>query len=88
MATATRKSSTSRTSAQKRVAKEAEQVAKHLHSFAASLNSIDASFIHGHGANPKPTPRNWWKLQAGRFKNDSTFADFVAEVQAARKQEG
>jgi len=32
------------------------------------------------------TPRNWWKLQAGRFKNDPTFAEFVGQVQIARKQ--
>jgi len=36
-------------------------------------------------AAQKITPRNWWRLQAGRFKDDPTFADFVAQVQAARK---
>jgi hypothetical protein len=34
------------------------------------------------------TPRNWWRLQAGRFKNDPTFPEFVAQVQAARRHEG
>ena len=38
------------------------------------------------GANPEP--RNWWRLQAGRFKDDLTFSDFVAKVQEARKHEG
>jgi hypothetical protein len=38
--------------------------------------------------NRLPTPPNWWRVQAGRFKNDPTFADFVAQVQAIRKVEG
>jgi hypothetical protein len=33
------------------------------------------------------TPRNWWRLQAGRFKDDPTFSEFVALVRAARSQE-
>jgi hypothetical protein len=83
MPTSTRKRSARQATAQKRAAEKAEQVAKHLHSFAATLLALDAF------ASPRrpstPTPRNWWRLQSGRFKDDPTFADFVADVQAARK---
>jgi len=84
MAASTRKRSARRASPEKRAAKQAEELAKTLHSFAAALQSL-ASL--GQPENPKPTPRNWWRLQAGRFKDDPTFAEFVAQVQAARKQE-
>jgi len=84
MPTAIRKSPARRATAQERAAEKAEEVAKLLHSFAAALNNLDVSG----SKSTLPTPRNWWKLQAGRFKNDPTFADFVAQVQASRKQEG
>lgn len=86
MAMSTHKSPVSRLSAQKLAAQKAEEVATHLHSFAATLISLDALTPASH--RPTPTPRNWWKLQAGRFQDDPTFADFVAQVQAARKHEG
>jgi hypothetical protein len=86
MAAITRKSPAKRASAQKLAARKAEQAAKVLQSFAATLNSLD---------EPKPTsrrptltPRNWWKTQPGRFREDPTFPEFVAQVQAARKREG
>jgi hypothetical protein len=83
MATSTRKPSASRATAGKRAAKQAEALAENLRSFAASLLSLE-------DATPatKVTPRNWWRVQAGRFKDDPTFPDFVARVQAARRQEG
>jgi hypothetical protein len=84
MSIATRKSASRRATAQKRAAQKAEEVAKVLHSFATALNNLDDSTPK----SLKPSPRNWWKLQAGRFKNDSSFSDFVAQVQAARRQEG
>jgi hypothetical protein len=86
MATSSRKSQAGRASAQKRAAEKAEEVAAVLHSFAATLNSLDA--VAPASRAPLPTPRNWWRLQAGRFKDDPTFSDFVAQVQAARKHEG
>jgi hypothetical protein len=86
MATSTRKSQALRASAQKIAAQKAEEVAQVLHSFAATLNSLDE--LKPADRTPAPTPRNWWRVQAGRFKNDSTFSDFVAQVQAARKREG
>jgi len=61
-------------------------VAKVLHSFATTLKSLDE--LEPTTGTPAPTPRNWWRIQAGRFKNDPTFSDFVAQVQAARKREG
>ena len=85
MAATTRKPGAIRASAQKLAARKAEEAAKVLHSFAATLNSLDES---SRAATPTPTRRNWWKLQAGRFRDDPTFADFVAQVQAARKLEG
>jgi hypothetical protein len=84
MPTATRKTPTSRATAQKRAAQKAEEVANVLHSFATALSNLDDSAPK----SLKPTPRNWWKLQAGRFKNDTSFSEFVAQVQAARRQEG
>jgi beta-phosphoglucomutase-like phosphatase (HAD superfamily) len=86
MATSTRKSSTDRSSAQKRAAEKAEEAAEVLHSFAATLNSLDA--LTPASRHRTPTPRNWWHLQAGRFKDDPTFPDFVTQVQAARRREG
>jgi hypothetical protein len=72
--------------AQKRAAQKAEEAAEVLHSFAATLNSLGA-LPHRH-RKTAATPRNWWRTQAGRFRNDPTFAEFVAQVQAARKREG
>lgn len=86
MAASARKSPTTPASAQKRAAEKAEEVAGVLHSFAATLISLDA--VAPTHRTSTPTPRNWWHLQAGRFKGDPTFADFVARVQAARKREG
>jgi hypothetical protein len=86
MATSTRKPSNRRPTAQKRAADKAEEVAKVLHSFAATLNSLDA--LNPPTRKALPNPRNWWRLQAGRFKDDPTFPDFVAQVQATRKREG
>ena len=85
MPASTRKSSPRFIAARKRAAKKAEQLGKLLQSFAADLNSLDESTKP---ASPAPTPRNWWRLQAGRFKDDPTFPDFVAQVQAARRREG
>jgi hypothetical protein len=68
-----------------RAAKKAEEAAKILHSFAGSLIELDS--LGTASGTPSPTPRNWWRLQSGRFKNDPTFAAFVAQVQASRKQE-
>jgi hypothetical protein len=84
MAVTTRKSSSKQLTPQRRAAEKAEQVAKLLHSFAADLNGLDTRT----NKRIEPTPRNWWNLQSGRFKTDPTFADFVAQIQAARKQEG
>ncbi len=86
MATSTRKSSILRSSAQKRAARKAEEAAKVLHSFAQSLNSLDA--LTPASGKTAVTKRNWWRAQAGRFKDDSSFPEFVAQVQAARKKEG
>lgn len=86
MTTSTEESSEIYAKAQKLAAEKAEEAAKLLHSFAASLNSLDE--LTPPARQPSPTPRNWWKSQAGRFKDDPTFAEFVANVQAARKQEG
>jgi hypothetical protein len=86
MAVSLRKKSSKRASAQKRAAQKAEEVAKLLHSFAVTLMSLEAGTSASR--TPTPTPRNWWRLQAGRFKDDPTFPDFVAQVQAARKHEG
>lgn len=85
MPTSAGKSSLRFKAARQRAARKAEQVGKLLQSFAADLNSLDES-TPAH--RPVPTPRNWWHLQAGRFKDDSAFFDFVAQVQAARKREG
>jgi ketosteroid isomerase-like protein len=84
MATSTRKPVTRRASAEKRAARNAEEAAKILHSFADSLLMLNAL---KQPVRAKPTPRNWWRLQAGRFKDDPTFPHFVAKVQAARKRE-
>lgn len=84
MAASTRKPPASRATAQKLAARRAEEAARVLHSLAATLNSLDESTRAVHTATP--TPRNWWKVQAGRFGDDPTFADFVAEVKAARKR--
>jgi hypothetical protein len=86
MAASTRKSPTSRATAQKQAAEKAEEAARVLHSFAASLTNLDA--LTPAARAPIAIPRNWWRLQAGRFKDDPTFPDFVAQVQAARKREG
>jgi hypothetical protein len=86
MATSTRKPPTKRSTPQKQAAEKAEEVAKALHSFAATLSLLDATKPAGRKA--VATPRNWWRLQAGRFKDDPTFPDFVAQVQAARRNEG
>jgi hypothetical protein len=88
MTTSVRKSRGKPESAQKLVAEKAEEVASVLHSFAATLISLDQSAPPGGRSAPAPTPRNWWKVQAGRFKNDPTFAEFIAQVQAARRHEG
>ena len=75
---------TTNPSPEKLVAERAEEVATVLKSFAASLKTLNA-------ANPtsaKPAQEKWWRTQAGRFEDDPTFADFVADVQAARKREG
>jgi len=85
MPTSTKKLSNRRATAQKRAAAKAEEAAKVLHSLAVTLLSLDAFTPPGRMA--PPTPRNWWRLQAGRFKDDPTFPDFVAQVQAARKCE-
>ena len=69
-----------------RAAKKAEEAAKVLRSFADSLIQLDV--VKAANGKPSPTPRNWWKLQSGRFKDDPTFAEFVKEVRAARKREG
>jgi hypothetical protein len=86
MAASTGKLASKAASAQKRAARQAEAAAKVLHSLASSLNSL-------HDSNrairkPAVTPRNWWKVQAGRFRDDPTFAEFVSQVRAARKREG
>ncbi|HSU67869.1 MAG TPA: hypothetical protein VLJ39_13415 [Tepidisphaeraceae bacterium] len=86
MATTARKSAQKQQSAQKLAARKAEEAAAALHSFAATLAPLDIP--QKAGRTPTPSPRNWWRVQAGRFKDDPTFADFVAEVQAARKHEG
>ena len=86
MAISARIPSTQRTTAQKGAAQKAEEVAKVLGDFAASLNSLDA--LNPPAREPLPTPRNWWRLQAGRFKKDPSFPEFVAQVQAARRHEG
>jgi hypothetical protein len=82
MASTTRKPPATRAAAEKRAAKGAEELADALHAFAANLRSLERA------AAQKPTPRNWWRTQAGRFKDDPTFPEFVARVQAARRQEG
>jgi hypothetical protein len=82
----TRRSSPQLATAQKRAAQKAEEVARVLRAFAASLNSLDALKLAVRGQ--LPTPRNWWRLQAGRFKKDPTFPDFVSQIQAARRREG
>ena len=64
-----------------RAARQAEAVAKLLYSFAASLKSLNDL------TPTAPTPRDWWRTQAGRFKDDPSFPDFVAKVRAARKRE-
>jgi len=81
MSASTRKKSKPRTSPQTRAAREAEEVAKSLRAFAVTLNALDQN------QPAKPTPRNWWRKQAGRFAQDQTFPAFVAQVQAARKRE-
>jgi crotonobetainyl-CoA:carnitine CoA-transferase CaiB-like acyl-CoA transferase len=86
MAAITRKSPANRASAQKLAARKAEQVAKVLQSFAATLNSLDEP--KQASRRPTLTARNWWKAQAGRFRDDPTFPEFVAQVQAARRREG
>jgi hypothetical protein len=86
MATVTRKASPSVATARKRAAARAEEAAKALHSLATTLTSLDA-LTHA-SRTPTVTPRNWWRLHAGRFRHDPTFYDFVGEVQAARKREG
>jgi hypothetical protein len=49
---------------------------------------VRSAIEHPDGRQGHPvTPRNWWRLQAGRFKDDPTFDQFVAQVQAARKHE-
>jgi hypothetical protein len=83
MATILKKPST-RLTAQQRTARKAEEAAKVLHSFATALNSLSST----EPKSNRPTPRNWWKVQAGRFKDDPTFSDFVAQIQSARKLEG
>jgi hypothetical protein len=73
-------------SAQKRAAAKAEEAAKILHTFATTLNSLNEVKRASH--TPTVTSRNWWKIQGGRFREDPTFNEFVAQVQAARKREG
>jgi len=85
MGTSTRKPSKRPASAQARAAEKAEALAHLLQSFADSLLSLD---VLPKASNRAPTPRNWWRVQAGRFRDDPTFSDFVAGVQAARKHEG
>jgi hypothetical protein len=86
MPTPSRTGSRKRVSPQQRAARKAEEVAKLLHAFAATLTSLDATTAR---LDPtKPNPRSWWREQAGRFKDDPSFAAFVAKVQAARKSEG
>jgi hypothetical protein len=86
MATTMRKPAARHATAQKLAAEKAEEAAKVLHSFAATLKSLDA--LTPPRDTRAPTPRNWWRMQAGRFNDDPTFGDFVAQVQAARKREG
>jgi hypothetical protein len=85
MANSIRRSSTRRKSAQKRAAELAEEAAKALRSFADSLKLLETAASNG--GKQTPTPRNWWRVQAARFENDPTFGEFVARVQAARRQE-
>jgi hypothetical protein len=85
MAATVKPSSRKPTSARKRAAREAEQAARVLHSFAASLMSMEKQMAAA--AKPTPTPRNWWRLQAGRFKDDPSFAHFAAQVRASRKED-
>ena len=85
MATSTRKPR-SQIIARKLAAEKAEEVARVLHSFAGSLKALDASSPETRKS--AVTPRNWWRVQAGRFKDDPTFSEFVAQVQAARRAEG
>jgi hypothetical protein len=69
-------------SPQRLAAKRAAELAEVLQAFAESLRTLDASVKL---TSAQPTPRNWWRLQAGRFKEDPTFAGFVRQVQACRK---
>ena len=86
MATFARKRPARSASAQKLAALKAEEAANVLHSLATTLNTLEQSSR----ANQRPiaTSRNWWKLQSGAFRDDPTFPEFVAQVQAARKREG
>lgn len=65
-------------------ADRAAELAELLRSFAESLRSLDVSAKQA--GERDVTPRNWWRLQAGRFADDPTFEDFVREVQAARSR--
>ena len=86
MATLARKPSLRRPSAQKLAALKAEEAANVLHSLAATLNTLEQSDREGRSAIP--TTRNWWRVQSGAFRDDPTFPEFVAQVQAARRREG
>jgi hypothetical protein len=83
MAVSAKKTPANRAAAQKLAARRAEELAKALHSFAGTLSALDTQDYAGRN----PTPRNWWRLQAGRFKSDPSFPEFVAEVQASRRRE-
>jgi hypothetical protein len=84
MASTTRKTPAKRGAAERRAAKVAEELADALHSFATTLRALETSAV----AKAKPTPRNWWRTQVGRFDDDPTFPEFVARVRAARRKEG
>lgn len=82
MASSVIKRPVGKAAARKRAGQEVEDLIKALQSFRAVLTEQLKD------AAPSPTPRNWWQLQAGRFKDDPTFPEFVAQVQAARKRDG
>lgn len=64
-------------------AQRAAELADVLQAFAETLRSLDASMTPGR----KPGIRNWWRTQAGRFKDHPTFSEFVRQVQDARKRD-
>jgi hypothetical protein len=82
MPVATQKFRIKKRRGQAHAGKELDTLIKALQAFRSAL--IDEA----EAKRVAPTPRNWWQVQSGRFRDDSTFADFVAQVRAARKREG